>query len=310
MSRAERTIHDSRLFWLSPMADPVLSVDLEISPLAQQPALYVVATPLGNLQDITLRALSVLRSVHVIAAEDTRHSQGLLDTFGIRKPLIAVHEHNEQSAGEKLVSLLAGGEHVALITDAGTPAISDPGSRAVACVRLAGYPVIPVPGACAAIAALSVSGLTGNGFRFVGFLPPKATARRAALEMLQKDTNLLVFYEAPHRIEACIKDLAAVLGATRMIVIAREMTKRYEEIACLTLQNASVWFAGDANRIRGEFVLVVSGAPENKDLDADALRTLSVLLRVLPLKTAVDAATEITGLSRKMLYTRALELKK
>ena len=291
------------------MTDFSLIAEEGVSPLAQQPALYVVATPLGNLRDVTLRALAVLKTVDVIAAEDTRHSQGLLDAFGIRKRLVAVHEHNEMEAAEGLIGRLARGEHVALISDAGTPAVSDPGARVVERIRAAGYPVVPVPGACAAIAALSVSGLVGGSFRFVGFLPPKSAARRAVLADLCGDSGMLVFYEAPHRVVECINDLLDTLGGERTLVIAREMTKRYEEIVRLPLDEAPAWLAADVNRTRGEFVLIVSGALPVQGMNRETERVLKVLLDVLPLKTAVTATAEITGMSRKVLYARALALR-
>ena len=271
--------------------------------------MYVVATPLGNLGDMSARAIEVLRAVDVVAAEDTRHSQRLLDAFGIRTKLVAVHEHNEQSAAGQLVELLASGRQVALITDAGTPAVSDPGARVVARVRAAGHPVVPVPGACAAVAALSVSGFAEGGFRFVGFLPPKSAARRTALAALGDERAPLVFYEAPHRIIDTVADLAAVFGAAREILIARELTKLHEESARMALGEAAAWFAADANRVRGEFVLVVAGAPETEGLDAEAERVLGLLLAELPVKSAARLAADITGASKNALYERALALK-
>ncbi|TAH49514.1 MAG: 16S rRNA (cytidine(1402)-2'-O)-methyltransferase [Betaproteobacteria bacterium] len=279
------------------------------APLSRTPSLYVVATPLGNLQDITLRALAVLRAVDVVAAEDTRHSQRLLDACGIRTRLLAVHEHNEQAAAGQLIELLAAGRHVALITDAGTPAVSDPGARAVARVRAAGHPVVPVPGACAAVAALSVSGFADAGFRFVGFLPAKSAARRAALQKLAGDPDVLVFYEAPHRVAECVADMEAVMGGAREIVIARELTKLHEEVACLMLADTAAWFAADPHRSRGEFVLVLRGAPPPEGLDVEAERVLSLLLAELPVKTAARLAADISGAAKNALYARALALK-
>jgi 16S rRNA (cytidine1402-2'-O)-methyltransferase len=288
------------------MTDPSLA---RSGILSKTPSLYVVATPLGNLHDITRRALAVLGAVDVIAAEDTRHSQRLLDAYGIRARMLAVHEHNEQAAAEQLVELLVQGRQVALITDAGTPAISDPGARTVARVRAAGHPVVPVPGACAAVAALSVSGFAEGGFRFVGFLPVKSAARCSALSRLVDEPQALVFYEAPHRVLECVADITAVFGAQREILIARELTKLYEEIVRLPLGEAAAWFAADPNRSRGEFVLVLAGAPAATGLDAEAERVLGILLGVLPLKTAARVAAEISGVSRNALYARALELK-
>ncbi|MDR2208447.1 MAG: 16S rRNA (cytidine(1402)-2'-O)-methyltransferase [Azoarcus sp.] len=279
-----------------------------ISPLLSTPSLYIVATPLGNLRDLSPRARDTLAAVDAIAAEDTRHSQKLLDAFGIRpRRLLAVHQHNEQQAAGQIIERLARGEHVALITDAGTPAISDPGARLVERVREAGYAVSPVPGACAAIAALSVAGIAEGGFRFIGFLPAKTQSRRTALTALADEHNTMVFYETPHRIKACTADMAEVFGGGREIIIARELTKLHEEIAVIPLNEAEAWFAADANRLRGEFVLIVRGAEMPNGIDADALRILGLLLDELPLKTAVRLAAEITGVSRKGLYAHALK---
>ncbi|NMG47328.1 16S rRNA (cytidine(1402)-2'-O)-methyltransferase [Azoarcus communis] len=273
-------------------------------------SLYVVATPLGNLGDISQRALDVLRGVDIIAAEDTRHSQRLLDAFGIRVRLTALHQHNEQKAADQLVHWLAEGKRVALISDAGTPAISDPGARAVARVRQAGFAVVPVPGACAAVAALSVSGFAEGGFRFVGFLPPKSAARLTVLSGLVGERDALVFYEAPHRVVECVTDMLAAFGAARELLVAREMTKLHEEIVRLPLGEAVAWFAADDNRVRGEFVLVVQGAPEPEGLSAEAERVLGLLLAELPLKTAARLAADISGEPKNALYARALVLKR
>lgn len=271
--------------------------------------MYVVATPLGNLQDMSFRALGVLRAVDTIAAEDTRHSQRLLDAYGIRSKLLALHEHNEQAAAGQLIERLSQGENIALITDAGTPAVSDPGARAVARVRAAGFPVVPVPGPCAAVAALSVAGFGEDGFRFVGFLPPKQAARCARLAPLRDERAALVFYEAPHRVEECVADLAREFGPARRVLVARELTKLHEEIACFSLGEAAAWFAADANRVRGEFVLVVEGAPAREGLDAETERVLTLLLAELPVKRAARLAADITGAAKNALYARALELK-
>lgn len=267
----------------------------------------MVATPLGNLHDITLRALALLAAVDVIAAEDTRHSQRLLDAHGIRARLMAVHQHNEQAAAGQIVEQLAAGRHVALITDAGTPAVSDPGARLVARVRAAGHAVVPLPGPCAAVAALSVSGFAGDGFRFVGFLPAKPGARAAALAALADERAAMVFHEAPHRVIECVAAIAAACGGEREILIAREMTKLHEQIVRMPLADTAAWFAADPNRVRGEFVLVVAGAPVRDELDAHAVRVLELLLAELPLKSAARLAAEITGAPRKALYALALE---
>ncbi|MBL8443922.1 MAG: 16S rRNA (cytidine(1402)-2'-O)-methyltransferase [Zoogloeaceae bacterium] len=279
------------------------------NPLVNMPALYVVATPLGNLGDITLRALEVLKRVDIIAAEDTRHSQRLLDACGVQTRLIALHEHNEQSAATEVIRRLGEGQSVAMITDAGTPAISDPGARAVARVREAGFRVVPVPGPSAAIAALSVAGFDQGGFLFVGFLPAKSGARRAAIEALRAQTPTLVMYESPHRIAESLADLAATLEPTREIVIARELTKLHEQVVRLTLGDALAWLQSDPNHARGEFVLLIEGAPAREGLDLETERVLSLLLAELPLKTAARLASEITRQPRNALYARALELK-
>jgi len=278
-------------------------------PLSSTPSLYVVATPLGNLHDITLRALAVLGAVDVVAAEDTRHSQRLLDAFGLRCRMLAVHQHNEQAAAGQLIELIADGKQVALITDAGTPAVSDPGARLVARVRASGYPVVPLPGPCAAVAALSVSGFGESGFRFVGFLPARPGARQAALQALVDAGEALVFYEAPHRIAESLADMEAVFGAQREVLIAREMTKLHEQIVRMSLADTAAWLAADSNRLRGEFVLVVAGAPVRDGLGGEIERVLALLLDEVPLKTAARLAAEITGAPRKALYARALELR-
>lgn len=272
-------------------------------------ALYVVATPMGNLGDITLRALEVLRDVDAIACEDTRHARRLLDHYDIKAATFALHEHNEREASAKLVDLLGEGKAVALITDAGTPGISDPGARAVATAQAAGFPVIPLPGPNAAIAALSASGLSDERFLFAGFLPTKPMARRAEIERLKPVAAALVFYEAPHRIEETIADLAALLEPQRQIVIARELTKMFEQIVRLPLAEAPAWLAADENRKRGEFVLIVSAPPPHEGLDAEAERVLQILAAELPTKQAAKLAAEITGLAKNELYERALALK-
>lgn len=272
-------------------------------------ALYVVATPLGNLDDITLRALETLRGAELIACEDTRHTRHLLDRHGIRAQLLAVHEHNESAAAEKLVAALREGRRVALVSDAGTPGISDPGARAVAAVRAAGFAVVPLPGPSAAVTALSASGLADARFLFAGFLPTKATARRAAIEELSAVPAALVFYEAPHRIEETVADLAALLEPGRTLVVARELTKLFEQIVAMPVAEGPAWLAGDANRRRGEFVLVVSGPPPREGLDAATERVLKALLAELPVKQAAKLAAEITGAAKNDLYRRALELK-
>ena len=275
-----------------------------------EPALYVVATPIGNLRDITLRALDVLAGADAVAAEDTRHTAHLLKHHGIHaRQLIAVHQHNERGAAEKLVLMLQQGLSVAFVSDAGTPAVSDPGALLVQAVMAAGMRVIPVPGASAAIAALSASGLDAPHFLFYGFLPNKSVARCTALQGLASHPYTLVFYEAPHRIVDCIADLGSALGGERKIVFAREITKLFETIHACTLDEARVWLQGDANRQRGEFVLLVSGAEPESGISAETECVLALLLEELPLKQAVQLAVKITGANRSELYQLALQIK-
>ena len=279
--------------------------------MKQQGILYVVATPIGNLGDITLRALETLKMVDAIAAEDTRHSSGLLNHFGISKKLIAVHEHNEQQSAEKLVLALKNGDNIALITDAGTPGISDPGAIVVKMVREAGIKVVPIPGVSAVIAALSASGFTQNGFHFYGFLPASGAARRKQLEALKTQTVTLVFYEAPHRIIESIEDIAKVLGGDRIITFCRELTKTFETIYTCPASRASAWLQADANQQRGEFVLLVEAAPvvDAEEISIEAQRILKCLLAELPLKQAVALGSEITNQKKNALYDLALTLK-
>ena len=273
--------------------------------------LYVVATPIGNLGDMTLRGLETLKTVDAIAAEDTRHTSGLLSHFGISKKLIAVHEHNEHQSAEKLLSQLQAGENIALVTDAGTPGISDPGAVVVDLVRKAGVKVVPIPGASAVIAALSASGITQNGFHFHGFLPASAAARRKVLESLKSQTVTLIFYEAPHRIVECVEDIANVLGVERRLTFARELTKTFETFYTCAAGEASAWLQADSNQQRGEFVLLVEAAIVNdaEELSEDAVKVLKLLLAELPLKQAVKLATEITKEKKNDLYEFALKLK-
>ena len=253
----------------------------------------------------------MLAAVDVIAAEDTRNTGHLLTHYEIAaRRLMALHQHNERAAAEKVIALLAQGQSVALVSDAGTPAVSDPGALLVAAVRAAGYRIIPVPGANAALAALSAAGLPAPHFLFYGFLPNKSAARRSALQDLIALPCTLVFYEAPHRILECVADLHSVFGNERQIVIAREITKLFESIHRCTLAEAMDWLNGDPNRQRGEFVLLISGAAAQAEgLDTEAGRVLSLLLKELPLKQAVQLAVQITGMGRNELYQRALQIK-
>ncbi len=253
----------------------------------------------------------MLAGVDVVAAEDTRNTAHLLKHHQIHaKQLIAVHQHNERGAAEKLVSLIQSGQSVAFVSDAGTPAVSDPGALLVQAVLAAGLRVIPIPGASAAVAALSASGLNAPHFLFYGFLPNKSAARRTALQELSVHPYSLVFYEAPHRIVECIVDLHAVLGGARKIVLAREVTKLFETIHACPLSEAEAWLLSDSNQQRGEFVVLVSGAEPEQGLSTETLATLSLLLAELPLKQAVQLAAKITGANRNELYQQALEIKK
>lgn len=281
---------------------------MQPSEFVPQPGtLYVVATPIGNLRDITLRALDVLRSVDVVAAEDTRVTQGLLAAYGIRKPLTALHEHNEASITPKLVEALKAGRSVALVSDAGTPGVSDPGAHLVRTVRASALPLVPIPGASAVTATLSVAGLAAPRWLFHGFLPAKAKARRQSLAELAALPFHLVFYEAPHRIMESVADMAAVLGPERELVLARELTKRFEQVTSLTLGQAQDWLAADPDRQRGEFVLIVSGTVRIESSDeAAARKLLDTLVEELPASQAARIAARLTGLKRSDLYAWAL----
>lgn len=272
--------------------------------------LYVVATPIGNLEDIGARALRVLREVALIAAEDTRHSARLLQHFGIATPLVACHEHNERDQGGRLVGRLLAGEDLALISDAGTPLISDPGYHLVRNARAAGVRVVPVPGACALIAALSAAGLASDRFIFEGFLPARAAGRRQRLQALVEEPRTQIFYEAPHRLLESLEDMRVLFGDDRPAVLARELTKAFETIKGASLGELCAWVAADSNQQRGECVLLIEGwqAPVGEEaLSAEALRVLDLLLAELPLKRAAALAAEITGVRKNLLYQQALE---
>jgi len=269
----------------------------------------VVATPIGNLADVTLRAVHILGRVDAVACEDTRVGAQLLRHLGLKKPLIALHAHNEREAAAAVLQRLAGGESVACISDAGTPAISDPGAVLVALAAAAGHPVVPLPGPSSALAALSAAGDTrGQGFVFVGFLPAKGGERSGALAAVLADARTQVLFEAPHRIGALLAALAAQAPG-REVTLCRELTKQFETIVTRAAAELPAWQAADANRERGEFVLVLHALPVaavTEDLPAATLHTLRVLLRDLPLKQAVALAAELTGAPRNTLYTRAL----
>jgi len=273
--------------------------------------LYVVATPIGNLQDISARALDVLRSVALIAAEDTRHSRKLLSHYGIGTPLLAVHEHNEREVTDKLLQRLSGGKDIALISDAGTPLISDPGFYLVRAARREGLRVVPVPGPSALLAALSVAGLPSDRFMFEGFLPSKQAARRQRLQVLADVPATLVFYESSHRICESLQDMADCLGGAREASVARELTKTFETILQGSLDELIEQVTADSNQQKGEFVVLVQGAParERSDVDAAALRMLDLLVAELPLKQAAGLVAKITGLSKNVLYEEGLKRK-
>ena len=265
--------------------------------------LHVVATPIGNLGDLSPRAQEVLRDVAAICAEDTRRSGQLLSHFGIATPLLALHEHNEEAIAERVVARLLRGESLALVSDAGTPLVSDPGYRLVRAARAAGVRVSPVPGACAAIAALSVAGLASDRFAFEGFLPAKAAARRERLRQLAAEPRTLVFYESSHRIVETLEDLVSAFGAGRPAVLARELTKLFETVLDDTLSGLLATVRSDANQRKGEFVLLVQGAGEDADARlAEGRRVYALLGAHMPPSAAARLAAEITGAPRKALY--------
>lgn len=268
----------------------------------------MVATPIGNLDDISLRAIGSLARADFIAAEDTRVTAHLLERHGLRGKLLAVHEHNEMRAADRIIAQLAQGKTVALVSDAGTPAISDPGAKLVAKVRASGFRVVPIPGPNAAVTALSAAGIADGPFLFAGFLPASSAARRKALRAYADLPYALVFYEAPHRVVECAEDLAALLDPQRPIVIARELTKVFEQIHQCLLGEAADWLRADADRQRGEFVLVLEGAHSPKTDDEDWEQVLATLLQDLPLAQAVKLACKLTGARKNAVYARALQL--
>jgi len=274
-----------------------------------EPGLYVVATPIGNLGDITARALETLRRADIVAAEDTRHTRALLNHFGISAKLVALHQHNERRAAGQVLGWIAEGKSVALVSDAGTPAVSDPGAAVVEAVRAAGARSIPVPGPSALTAALSASGLAYDGIVFAGFLPAKGAERRARLESLAAGPWAIALFEAPHRVKATLSDLHGALGE-RDVVIAREVTKRFETIARMPLSGARAWVEADPDRERGEFVLLVEGRDPGPHAGAAEPRAvLAALLAELPVKQAAALAAKITGARKNELYAMALQMK-
>lgn len=272
-------------------------------------ALYIVATPIGNLADISARAIEVLSSVDLIAAEDTRHSKYLLQHHGIETSTISLHEHNEQQRSELLLSRIAAGESIALISDAGTPLISDPGFRLVTMARERGIKVVPIPGSCAVITALSASGLSAERFAFEGFLPPKSTARRQVLEKLANEPRTLIFYESPKRMVASLQDMLAVFGADRKACLARELTKMFETIVTLPLAELVEVVINDPNHQKGEIVLLIEGQSTVVDNDeAEQERVLQILLAEVPLKQAASITASILGIKKNKAYEMALKL--
>ncbi|MBC3411167.1 MULTISPECIES: 16S rRNA (cytidine(1402)-2'-O)-methyltransferase [Pseudomonas] len=285
----------------------------DVAGVSKTGKLYVVATPIGNLDDMSARALKVLADVSLIAAEDTRHSVRLLQHFGIDTPLAACHEHNERDEGGRFITRLLAGDDVALVSDAGTPLISDPGYHLVRQARAAGVPVVPVPGACALIAALSAAGLPSDRFIFEGFLPAKTAGRKARLAQVREEPRTLIFYEAPHRILECLEDMEAVFGGDRPALLAREITKTFETLKGLPLAELRAFVQGDSNQQRGECVVLVAGwtAPEGEQaVSVEAQRVLDLLLAELPLKRAAALAAEITGVRKNLLYQLALDKQK
>jgi 16S rRNA (cytidine1402-2'-O)-methyltransferase len=274
-----------------------------------EPGLYVVATPVGNLGDVTHRALQTLAGADIVAAEDTRVTRGLLTHFGIGAKLVALHTHNERAAAAKVIAWIAAGKRVAFASDAGTPGVSDPGAVLVDAVRAAGFPVIPVPGASALTAALSVSGIAADGVVFAGFLPAHGAERRERLAQLASGPWAIALFEAPHRVAKTLADLHAALG-DRDVVIARELTKKFETIARVPLAGARAWVEADPDRTRGEFVLVIEGRPVDAAPAMDPRKVLETLLAELPVKQAVALAVKLSGAKRNDLYALALELKK
>ncbi|WP_334320864.1 16S rRNA (cytidine(1402)-2'-O)-methyltransferase [Gilliamella apicola] len=271
--------------------------------------LYIVATPIGNLDDITLRAIDTLKRVDLIAAEDTRHSGLLLQHLGIKAKLFSLHDHNEQEKAHVLIEKLQSGLSIALVSDAGTPLINDPGYHLVKACRENDIKVVPIPGACAAIAALSVAGLPSDKFIYEGFLPAKSKARQDSLASLITEPRTMIFYESTHRLLETLKDMQTIFGADKQIVLAKELTKTWETIVSFPVYELIDWLNQDASRQKGEFVLIVAGYTEsNKDIDPKAINTLKLLQKELPLKKAAAITAEIYGLKKNQLYQIGLNL--
>ena len=276
----------------------------------QASTLYIVATPIGNLNDISQRALDILTEVDVIACEDTRHTQKLLSHFSIKNNTMSLHDHNERQRQEQIAKMLSDGKSIALVSDAGTPLISDPGFHIVKYLRQQSLAVVPIPGACAAITALCASGLPTDKFTFEGFLPSKSGARQSTLEALSKEPRTMVFYDAPRRALDTISDIVAVLGGERQVAIARELTKTFETIHSDTAENLQQWLSKDPNQLKGEMVLMIEGAKVNSDdISQEAERALTLLVKELPPKKACAIVADLYGLKKKALYDLALSMK-
>lgn len=298
-SNTDETVQAQRLLRFA--ADPLMQSAQVAQQIFPQSSLYIVGLPIGNAADITLRALWVLDICDRVACEDTRETRKILDRYGINTPTISVHEHNERTAALKLIELLRKGERIALVTDAGTPAVSDPGARAVQSVREAGFRVIPIPGASAVVAALSASGLDSYSFTFAGFVPSSGKARRVALEKLAQAEEAFVLYEAPHRIRDLLRDLADVLHVERKIVIARELTKKFESFDALTAGDLAVW--AQSHEPRGEYVVVVDMQSKAENgLEAKDLKWLRAIAEELPKSRAAALAAKVTGMRRDAIY--------
>lgn len=269
--------------------------------------LYIVATPIGNLEDITLRAINTLKQVDLIAAEDTRHSGLLLQHLAIKAKLFALHDHNEQEKSQLLIEKLKSGLSIALISDAGTPLINDPGYHLVKACRENNINVVPIPGACAAIAALSASGLPSDKFSYEGFLPAKTKARQDYLTTLLDEPRTMIFYESTHRLLDTLQDMQTIWGSDKQIVLAKELTKTWETIVNFSILDLINWLQEDSNRHKGEFVLIVEGNNKTADaIDPKAINTLKLLLKELPLKKAAAITAEIYGLKKNQLYQLGL----
>lgn len=276
--------------------------------MPKTPGLYIVATPIGNLKDFSVRAIDTLKKVDQIAVEDIRHSQKLLKHFGITTPLISLHEHNETASCKILLHSLKKDQSIALISDAGTPLINDPGYHLVKLARQEGIPVIPIPGPCALITALCASGLACDKFIFEGFLTGKNIARQKKLQEFLNETRTIIFYEAPHRILELIDDMLTVFGPKRYVVLARELTKIFETIHGDSLEQLKIWLNSDKNQQKGEFVVLVKGSEYSNPYEIDTQRILGILLRELPIKQATSLAAKITHEKKNKLYALALAL--